>query len=270
MAIWAAPEVAAAADAVTVRPVLTINLDSNRARELAEALASALDAVTQVAVRAGPTATDACLAEANAAQSVLSADEASAAIFLVLRRVGEVVDVEPTGFGGGRFVTLSSFQVPLSDTQGRSEALARAAEGLRARLELARPEPPPPVEPPEPKLPAPEPPAAPVVVATTEPPPTPGIHPAVWVAGGVAVALAAGGTVSGLMASADESALVDDGCETRVCDPARIDGMNAKALAADVMFGGAIVSAGLAVILHFALPEDVSVAPSGGGLEVSF
>ncbi|HLU65018.1 MAG TPA: hypothetical protein VKZ63_02005, partial [Kofleriaceae bacterium] len=105
-----------------------------------------------------------------------------------------------------------------------------------------------------------------------------GIHIGTWIAGGVAVAALAGGVGFGLAARSAESDLEKDGCGTRVtCDEGRIDSLETRMLAADVLYGVAAVSAAAAVVIQWRLggadepappPVAVTAGPRSIGLAV--
>jgi hypothetical protein len=82
----------------------------------------------------------------------------------------------------------------------------------------------------------------------------------VGIAGAVSLAALAGGIGLALAARSDYDELEADGCAQAACPGVddRVDSMENKALAADVLFGASAAAAGVAVILYFA---------SGGGEE---
>ncbi len=75
----------------------------------------------------------------------------------------------------------------------------------------------------------------------------------VGIAGAVSLAALAGGIGLALAARSDYDELEDDGCAQAACPEVndRVDSMENKALAADVLFGASAVAAGVAVILYF-------------------
>ena len=101
--------------------------------------------------------------------------------------------------------------------------------------------------------------------ATTAPRGWRRIHTGTGIAGGVAVAALGGGIGFGLAARSDERALEEDGCGTRVtCTPSRIDALERKMLAADLLYGTALVSAAAAVVIQWRLGptgEPAAAAP---------
>ena len=79
------------------------------------------------------------------------------------------------------------------------------------------------------------------------------ITPGVGIAGAVSLAALAGGIGLALAARSDYDELEADGCAQAACPGVddRIDSIEDKALAADVLFGASAVAAGVAVILYF-------------------
>jgi len=76
----------------------------------------------------------------------------------------------------------------------------------------------------------------------------------VGIAGAVSLAALAGGIGLALAARSDYDELEADGCAQAACPGVdeRVDSMENKALAADVLFGASAAAAGVAVILYFA------------------
>jgi len=103
------------------------------------------------------------------------------------------------------------------------------------------------------------------------------IRPAVWVFAGIAVAAAGTGTYFGVRALSDRNALERE-CAPN-CDPSRLDPIKTKINIADISFGVAILSAGVATYFLLApskprtttLPaREVLVTPLFGGAAASW
>jgi hypothetical protein len=99
----------------------------------------------------------------------------------------------------------------------------------------------------------------------------------VLVTAAVAVAALAAGTGFSLAARADYDALEDDGCARQACPAARrrVDQMERRALAADILFGTAVAAAASSAILYFTSAESesrvsVAAAPGRDGALLSF
>ena len=73
---------------------------------------------------------------------------------------------------------------------------------------------------------------------------------ATWVATGLSAAAFIGGGIFALSAQQKFASLEDDGCRDAPCDPAEIDSLRTRALAADILFGVAAVSAVTALWLY--------------------
>ncbi len=103
------------------------------------------------------------------------------------------------------------------------------------------------------------------------------VTPPVLVTAAVAVAALAAGTGFSVAARADYNALEEDGCARETCPAARrrVDQMERRALAADILFGTAVAAAASSAILYFTSGESesrlsVAATPSRDGALVSF
>jgi len=103
------------------------------------------------------------------------------------------------------------------------------------------------------------------------------VSPAVWVFAGIGVAAAGTGTYFGLRALSDRNALERE-CAPH-CDPSRLDPIRTKINIADISFGVAILSAGVATYFLLAPPKprnttlpasEVGITPLFGGAAASW
>jgi hypothetical protein len=92
------------------------------------------------------------------------------------------------------------------------------------------------------------------------------IPPAAWVFGGVAVVAAGVGTTFGLLARGKKSDLDKLGCSP-FCTESQVSSMKSMALVADIGFGAAIVSAGVATVLFVTRPVVLPKDKKETGLE---
>lgn len=232
-----------------------------------EALVHGLTEAGETAVAANFPVDPACPGKPSCIEALLERVGAARALFLVLVGLGADVQIAATRVDeDGLLEDLDPVSVERVELTARLRALGRA---------WARPPPsePPSVEVPRPgaALPDARPDAAPDaapdagpsggpegidVAPALEGAPSRGPGPAVWVAGGVAVATLAAGASLGIVALDTRSGLSDQGCHLRACDPARVDALEAQALAADVLLTTAAVSAIVTGVLWWLDGED--------------
>ena len=232
---------------------LAVNVDEAEAGRIVEALAEALRSTLAVDVVAGREVerrlppeglADDCIGQPACLRDLGARLDAGELLFLVLARVGERVQLDPS------HVTLPSAEVvsrEAFDFDPRGELELLFAEAAPRLLPAARLRPPP---------------VAGERVRTELI--SPARIPAV-VVGGLAVVAAGVGAGLGLAALGDQRALERDRCDVVACDPGRVDRMEQRALVADVLFGTAVLGAVLGAVLFFTAEDDeVQLAPAVG------
>lgn len=278
LALASAPLVADAEpiERVGVVVSLTVNVSDEQARVIADELAEALTQELRVDVISGAETErrlppngidDDCVAKAGCLKDLGVRLEAQQLLMLVVLRVGTSLQVDPTWVDAPSGRTLPRDAIRILPDQDRLEVFRAAAPRLLpevARREAVA------VEPPTPPTGV----DGETTVAVIPHERSDELLP-VYVAGGIAGALLVGGVAFGLAASSDQGSLEDDMCDRVACDPSRVDAMENKALAADVLYAGALVSAGVAVVLYFVMPEledapAVSVEPTEGGARATW
>ena len=261
------PRVAAAEAAPRVAVVVetAVNLDHEAQVELGERVAEALRAALVVDVAGGREVDrrlapmrlpEDCLRDAACQRKVAGILEVDELLALVAVRLGTRLQIEPTWIHvpSGRVVGRDAV---VADTvrDDLQDVLRAAAPKL---LPDARPRPPPPTQ---------------VVVTHHVRTSTPAVAArpplGTWIAGGVAIAALAAGVGVGAWARAEHQQLVDDGCDSVACDPARIDGVDRRALAADLLFATAAAAAVTGAVLWWldapSAPVEAAVVPGAGG-----
>lgn len=216
-----------------------VNVTEGEADALGSALGDALRDQLVVDVVAGaearrrlpPTMAEDCVAQPSCLQDIgerLGADEL---LFLVVVRIGPRVQIDSTWSRPADGQVASRAAMVLEDGEQSAPALFAS----RARRLL---------------------PGAPVRLAsaplTGERASNRRITRGVGIAGAVSLAALATGIGLALSARSDYDELEDDGCDRAACPEVndRVDSMEDKALAADVLFGASAVAAGVAVILY--------------------
>jgi hypothetical protein len=202
--------------------------------------------------------------------SRLSADQV---LFLAVVKLGSRIQIDPTWTTGDGEQAVSREAVVLEEGGGgAADVLAEVAPRLLPGE---------PLRPRRPAWPSGSGPAGGAVGAAGPPPPDPPdadrpggvrirIHIGTWIAGGVALAALGGGIGFGLAARSADQQLAKDGCGDRiVCDESRIESLERKMLAADILYGVAAASAVTAAVIQWRLgsrePPTVRVTVSGGG-----
>ncbi len=252
---------------------LTVNVTRDDANALADELAATLEEELKVDVISGeeterrlPTGglDEDCVAKAGCLKDLSARLETRQLLMLVLLRVGDALQVDTTWVDAEANRVIPRDAIRLESGAAREPAFRRAAPGLLPGVER-RP----------PKGTAAEPggesgDTTVQVVATPEPNLAP-----VFAAGGIGAALLIGGIVAGVSAASDESSLEADMCDRRACDVSRVDAMETKALVADLLYAGALVSAGVAVVLYVLTGDaeaepSIDVAPTHDGVRASW
>lgn len=247
-----------------------VNLSEQAKVDLSERLGGALTDALRVDVTAGREVArrlegmdtgPQCFLEAECQGRVASRLDVEELLVLVAVRLGTQLQIEPT------WIHVPTQRAVVRDAivtdavkDDLSDVLREAAPRLLPEAEL-RPAPPPP---------------PPVVVTQGAPatrtatvtadgwPPT-----ASWIAFGVGALALASGAGLGLSALSGYDRLEADGCAAVPCDPGRIDAVDDKALAADVLFGVAGAATLTGLVLWWLDAEDdgpvatVSVGPEG-------
>lgn len=265
---------------LSVRLALAINVTSTAAASLTADLAQVLSDAGRLRARVDAETDDVCLVDAACAEALVTEAGVQGLVFVVLRRIGSQVDIEATWFEPP--LTYASLPRLRIDEQWsarlRREAFEHTARSWLEVLALA------------PRVASSQDGEAEPIASITEPEAAPGpegsereltrvpglplLRPPTIIAASAAAALAAGAVAFGISAKADEAELEADGCAFRVCNQDRIDAMDNKALASDLLVVGAVVSGLVAGLAHFVLSregagaEDVQV--SGNGVRVAF
>ncbi|MEQ8272423.1 MAG: hypothetical protein RMA76_22295 [Deltaproteobacteria bacterium] len=265
---------ALAVERVGIVVSLTVNVTRDDANALADELAASLEKELKVDVISGeeterrlPTGglDEECIAKAECLKDLSARLEARQLLMLVLLQVGDALQIDTTWVDAEANRTLPRDAIRLESGAAREPVFRRAAPGLLPGVERRPPEQ---IADAEVKGEAGD--TTVQVVATPEPNLAP-----VFAAGGVGAALLIGGIVAGVSAASDESSLEDDMCDRRACDASRVDAMETKALVADLLYAGALVSAGVAVVLYVLTGDadaepSVEVAPTRDGVRASW
>lgn len=258
---------AGAARPAAVVPLLVVNLEAPEVDAVGAALARALTHTGAGPVLGGRAvrrrlpdsglAPD-CTARPECVQDVRQRLEADALVFVIVSRVGQQIQIDPTvvidGAPGPR-AAVRAARAQFDDLEWIS---SQVSSWLPTRPQ-ATPSPPVPSRAQE---------------APSAPPSTSWVSPgwATWGAAGLGVAALAVGTGLGLSARALERDLEDRGCETQQCPAADIDQLSGRARLADVAFVAGGVALAAAVVLYLTVdegPTTVSVAAGPGGAFVT-
>lgn len=262
-----------------------VNLSEEEAQALGDQVGEGLRDALVIDVVAGAQAArrlppkgvgELCVARPACVKDTAQRLDADQLLFLTVVRLGKRVQVEPTWIDASGTQSASRDTIVLDAGASPRETFAGAATRLlpdiTVRSKTAPAEEP--TAPPGGEAPSttPTPPTtANGDVTVTAPAPRRRIHLGTWIAGGVALGALAGGVAFGLAARSARNELEDDGCgDTRRCDPSRIDSLENKMLAADVLYATAAVAVGAAVFIQLrwggrAEPAPVSVAPTADG-----
>jgi hypothetical protein len=236
-----------------------VNVTEGEADALASALADALrdKLVTDVVAGADarrrlPTggAQEDCVARPDCVSDIAERLGADQVLFLVVVRIGPRVQIDSTWARPSTGQVVSRAAMVIEDgKQSAPEVFAAAARRLVPGAELR------------------------AVTAAPSLPPRRGRHltRAAVVAGAASLAALAGGIGFALAARSDYDDLEADGCDQMACAgvDGRVDAMEHKALAADVLFGASAAAAGVAVFLYLGSggaeqgPVSVSADPHG-------
>lgn len=195
-----------------------------------------------------------CVARAACVQDIAERLGADELLFLVVVRIGPRVQIDPTWVRPRTEQVASRAALVVEDgKQGAPAVFARAARRLFPEAPVRN--------------------LNPTVLAE----PRSGgrrITRGVGIAGAVSLAALAGGIGLAVAARSDYDDLEADGCDRMACDGVgdRVDSMEDKALAADVLFATSAVAAGVAVILYLgsgsAERAPVSVGADSHGAHV--
>ncbi len=236
-----------------------VNVTEGEADALASALADALrdrlvtDAVAGAEARRrlppGGVEED-CVARAACVSDIAERLGADQVLFLVVVRIGPRVQIDSTWARPSTGQVVSRAAMVIEDgKRGAPEVFGAAARRLLPDT--------------EPRT---------VHAAVVLPQRTRGRHVTrgTMIAGAASVVALAGGIGLALAARSDYDDLEADGCDQTACAgvDGRVDSMEHKALAADVLFGASAVAAGVAVFLYLGsgaehAPVTVSADPDG-------
>lgn len=241
---------------------LTVNVSDERATQLAAALADALHRELEVDAVGGADVArqlpdggvpDECVAQPACIADLGARLDATELLFIAVVQVGPDIHVDASWADVRTGEVLARPRVELAADARAGEVFAAAATRL---LPHARKRP------------------LAVVVEPGKPGPAgPRRHltRGTWIAGGVAAAALAGGVGLGLSARATFRRCERD---PEDCDPDTRDGLGHRALAADLLLGGALAGAATAVVLYLRSDRDAdaagdraawSVTPTRGG-----
>jgi hypothetical protein len=220
-----------------------VNVSDGEADALGTALGDALRDQLGADVVAGPESRrrlptgglgEDCVARPECVQDIAERLGADELLFLVVVRIGPRVQIDPTWARPRTRQVASRGALVIEDgQQAAATVFARAARRLFPE-------------------------AAPRLVRVNAPLPAATrarerrITRGTAIAGAVSLAALAGGVGLALAARSDYDDLEGEGCDQRTCPDIddRVDSMENKALAADVLFGAAAVAAGVAVFLY--------------------
>ena len=254
LALGLMPDVAfGASPKAAVVSLLAVNVSVETLDELSERVADALAKASGAVVQGGrevrrrlpdDAVAPNCPALPACIASMRRRLESESLVFVVVTRVGNEIQIDPTLVARGTAVAEARPAV-------RGElVLFRNADWLRGQVSDWLP---------ASRLPA----NATVAQPSDDPSRLP--HWSFWAAAGVSVAAAAAGVGFGISAGRDADALEDRGCATMPCAPSDIDAVDDQARIADALYITAGVSATAALILFFVLDDEspsLSVAAS--------
>ncbi len=265
----------AAADVPRVGIVVAtrVNVTDGEGDGLSVQLADALRSDLQVDIIAGAEARrrlppgglpEDCVARRKCVRDVAERLDADQLLFLVMVRLGSRLQIDSTWVGGDGAGAASRPAIVIED--GGAPAVVVFAETTLRLLPNAAPR--------AAAVPAP---AAVTAVEVRTAPRGRHVTRPVIVAGAIAGLALVGGVGFALSARSDYDALEEAGCDRVTCPEAeeRVDRMENKALAADILFGAAAAAAVTSGILYLVSAEDLERAPvtvgaTDGGGTVSF
>ncbi len=256
-----------------------VNVNADEARALADQLASGLSAELPVDVVSGAETErrlpqgglpDECVADAPCRVDLGRRLDADELLFLVIVRMGEQVQIDPTwaDIASGRVTARS--RITLSKGDDPVAVFRKAAPALLPHIARQQREP-------ETKV---------IVVPGAGAARADDGHHMTrgsWIAAGVGAAALIGGGVFALSARNKYDALDRDNCRDTAeppCSQSRIDSLRHRALAADILLGGAVAAGVTTLVLYYrsggeqrpaptAAPPPVTVGLAGGGLSLS-
>lgn len=254
------PSAASAAEGAAVVPLLVVNLEDEAVDQVTEALARALVDGGAGPVRGGREVrrrlpdeglSPACPSDPTCLANLRARLEAGPLVFVVLARVGEELQADPTVVIEGEAEARPALKGQLSELTAPAWLAPKVQGWLPMQAVLPPPDPGPQAE----------------VTSTWRRPSWP-----VWAAAGLSVAALGAGIGLGVAARAKEAELVEAGCEVRPCPAADVDALLTRAHWADASYGVAAVAAAAAVGLYYVLDvggDEVTVSPAGAGVAVS-
>jgi hypothetical protein len=252
---------------VGVAVATEINLAPAEAEKISEALGKALHATLMVDVIAGAEAArrlpeegvaDNCVVDKACMADIAQRLSADQILFLVVVKVGSRVQVDSTWADPATGKTVSRSAVVIEGGQDAEERFAAAATNLMPDAALR------PAPPPEPKMPdsgsvRPGRPES-LTLETRQRPRR--MTTGAWVAAGIGGAALAGAVTFTLLTRSDYK----DCDASRSCSDDRLDSIDHKALAADLLWGGALVSGAAAAFLYWRSGGQLEQIPAGGAI----
>ena len=246
---------------VGVAVATEVNLAPAEAEKISEALGKALHAKLMVDVIAGAEAArrlpeegvaDNCVVDKACMADIAQRLSADQILFLVVVKVGSRVQVDSTWADPATGKTVSRQAVVIEGGQDAEERFAAAATNLMPDAAL-RPAPPPEPKQPEAVVAPPE--GATLVTRQRPRRMTTGA----WVAAGIGGAALAGAVTFTLLTRSDYK-----DCESSSCSDDRLDSIDRKALTADLLWGGALVSGAAAAFLYWKSGGQLEQVPAEG------
>jgi len=239
-----------------------VNVAPAEAQAMSEALGKALHGKLMVDIIAGGEAArrlpeegvpDGCIVDKACIADIAQRLSADQLLFLVVVRVGSRIQIDSTWADPATGKAVSRAAVVIEGGQDAEEQFALAAANLMpdAALRPAAPVDPQPVT-------GPDSPDGPTLV--TKQRPRRMTTPA-WIAAGVGGASLAGAITFTLLT---RSAYQD--CEGVECSDGRLDSIENKALAADVLWGAAVVSGAAVGVLYWMSGGELEEVPAGTSL----
>lgn len=242
---WAGATPAAAESVRRVGIVVTtvVNLSDNQARDIAAALGEAVHERLVVDVIAGaeterrlpPGGVPAgCVADTNCRQDLGRRLDAEELLLLVVVSAGPSIKVDPTWVhvASGKVNSRPAIELPpSSDVRA---LMAESAPTLLPHLDTR-----------DQQRRGPE-----VVVVTSGGQGERRLRPATMIVGGVSAGALIGASVFALSSRRKFDTLDEDGCRTLPCSKRDIDSLSRDTILADVFFGVAIVTAGVAISMY--------------------
>lgn len=243
----------AAAERVGVVVAVSVNLEEDASQRLANRLGRALRQRLRVDVIAGAEAarrlpregvSDACVVEAACLRELGKRLGADQLLLLAVIRVGDSVQIDPTWVEVASGKTAARERIAIEGRDAPVDEIFAAAAPLLLPDARVRG----PVDAEQPERVRAEPPGT--VRAVARPARARHATAGVWIAGGVSAAALVASGVLGVDTYRKYGDLEAMGCDRVLCDAARIDEVDSRALTADILLGVGVVAGVSAVLLY--------------------